>query len=160
MVTSSTSIHTIWRHNHDKDSLSGRWPLRQAAKRGTCSLSDIPRARAPPCSQMCSCNFRLLASVSLVQLLSRVWFCDPIDCNTPGFPVQHQLLEHAQTHVHWVGDAIQPFHPLLSPSPPAFNLSQLQSLFKWVSSSHQQASVLEYQLQHQSFQWIFRTDFL
>ena len=65
-----------------------------------------------------------------------------------------------QTHVHWVGDAIQPSHPLSSPSPSAFNLSQHQGLFKWVSSLHQAAKVLEFQLQHQSFQWIFRTDFL
>ena len=63
----------------------------------------------------------------------------------------------AQTHVHWVGDAIQPSHALFSPSPPAFNLSQHQGLFQWVSSSHQVAKVLECQLQHQAFQWIFRT---
>ena len=65
-----------------------------------------------------------------------------------------------QTHVHWVGDAIQPSHPLLSPSPPALNLSQHQSLFKWVSSSRKLAKVLEFQLQHQSFQLTPRTDFL
>ena len=82
-----------------------------------------------------------------------------MDCSTPGFPVHHQLPEHTQTHVHWVADAIQPSHPLLSPFPPAFNLFQLQGLFKWVSSLHQVAKVLEFQLQHQSFQWIFRTDF-
>ena len=86
--------------------------------------------------------------------------CDPMDCSTPGFPVHHQLLELAQTHVYRIGDAIQPSHPLSSPSPPAFNLSQHQGLFKWVSSSCQVAKVLERQLQHQSFQWIFRTDFL
>ena len=86
--------------------------------------------------------------------------CDPMDCSTPGFPVHHQLLEPTQTHVHQVGDAIQPFHPLSSPSPPAFNLSQHQGLFQWVSSSHQVAKVLELQLQHLSFQWIFRTDFV
>ena len=86
--------------------------------------------------------------------------CYPMDCNTPGFPVHHQLLELAQTHVRQVGDAIQPFHPLLSPSPPAFNLSQAQGLFQWVSPLHQVANVLTLQLQHQSFQWIFRTDFL
>ena len=85
---------------------------------------------------------------------------DHMDCSTPGLPVHHQLPEFTQTHVHWVGDAIQPSPPLLSPSPPAFNLSQHQGLFKWVSSSHQVAKVLEFQLQHQSFQWIFRTDFL
>ena len=63
--------------------------------------------------------------------------CDPLDCSTSGLPVHHQLPEFTQTHTHWVGDAIQPSHPLLSPSPPAFNLSQHQSLFQWVSSLHQ-----------------------
>ena len=84
--------------------------------------------------------------------------CDPMDCSTPSFLVHHQLPELAQTHAHRVSDAIQPSHPLLSPSP-AFNLSQHQGLFQSVSSSHQVAKVLEFQLQHQSFQWIFRTDF-
>ena len=78
--------------------------------------------------------------------------CDPMDCSTPGFSVHHQLLELAQTHVHQVGDAIQPSHPLSPPSPPAFDLSQNQGLFQWVSSSHQVAKVLELQFQHQSFQ--------
>jgi len=85
---------------------------------------------------------------------------NPMDCITPGFPVPHQHPEFSQTHVHWVGDAIQPSHPLSSPPPPAFNLSQHQGLFQWVNSTHQVAKVLEFQLQHQSFQWIFRTDFL
>ena len=71
-----------------------------------------------------------------------------------GLPVHHHLLKFTQTYVHWVGDAIQPSHPLSSPSPPAFNLSQHQGLFKWVSSSPQVAKVLEFQLQHQSFQWV------
>ena len=78
--------------------------------------------------------------------------------STPGLPVHHQLLEFPQTHVHRVGDAIQPSHPLSSPSPPAPNLSQHQGLFKWVSSSHPVAKVLEFQLQHQSFQWTPRTN--
>ena len=69
-----------------------------------------------------------------------------MDCSTPGFPVNHQLLELAQTHVHRVGDAIQSSHPLSSPSPPALNLSQHLGLFQWVSSSHQVAKVLELQL--------------
>ena len=86
--------------------------------------------------------------------------CDPMNCSTPGLPGHHQLLESTQTHVHWVGDAIQPSHPLSSPSPPALNLSQHQDLFQSVSSLHQVAKVLEFQLQHQAFQWIFRTDFL
>ena len=78
--------------------------------------------------------------------------CKPMGCSMPGFPVHHQLLELAQTHVHRVNDAIQPSHPLSSPLPPAFNLSQHQGLFQGVSSSHQLAKVLEFQLQHQSFQ--------
>ena len=86
--------------------------------------------------------------------------CNHMDCSTSGFPVHHQLPEFTQTHVHWVSDAIQSFHSLLSPSPPAFNLSQHQGLFLWVSSLHLAAKVLDFQLQHQSFQWIFRTDFL
>ena len=86
--------------------------------------------------------------------------CNPMDYSTPGSPVLHHLLEFAQTHDHWVGDAIQPSHLLSPHSLPALNLSQHQGLFKWVSSSHQVAKVLEFQLQHQSFQWIFRTDFL
>ena len=77
--------------------------------------------------------------------------CDPMDCSTPGLPVHHQLQEFTQTHVHWVGDAVQPSHPLSSPSPPTFNLSQHQGLFKWISSSHQVAKVLEFHLHHQSF---------
>ena len=95
-----------------------------------------------------------------VQLLSHVRLCDPMDCSTQGFPVQHQLPEFAQTHVHWVSDAIQPSHHLSSPSPPALKLSQNQGLFQWVGSLYQVAKVLEFQFQHQSFQWIFRTHFL
>ena len=87
-------------------------------------------------------------------------FCNPMDCSTIGFPVHQQLQDLAQTQAHWVGDAIQQFHSLFSPSPATFNLSQNQSLFQWVSTSHQVAKLLELQLQHQSFQWIFRTDFL
>ena len=86
--------------------------------------------------------------------------CDPMDYSTPGTPVHHQLPEFTQIHVHRVSDAIQPSHLLSSPSPPTFNLPQHQGLFKWVNSLHQVAKVLEFQLQHQSFQWIFRTDLL
>ena len=85
--------------------------------------------------------------------------CGPMDCSTPGFPVHHHLMELTQTHVHWVCDAIQRFHPLSSPSPPTFNLSQHQGLFQWASYSHQVAKVLEFQLQHQSIQWVFWNDF-
>ena len=86
--------------------------------------------------------------------------CNPMDYSTSGLPVHHQLLEFTQTHIHWVGDAIQPSHPLSYPSPPAFNPSQHQGLFKWVSPLHQIAEVLEFQLQHQSYQWTPRTDLL
>ena len=85
--------------------------------------------------------------------------CNPMDCSTPDLPVLHHLLEPAQTHVHWISDAMQPSHPLSPPSPPVFSLWQHQGLF-WISSSHQVDKVLEFQLQHKSFQWIFRTDFL
>ena len=81
-------------------------------------------------------------------------FCDPMDCSMPGLPVHHQLPELARIHVRWVGDAIQPSHPLSSPS--AFNISQHQGLSQWVSSLNQMTKILEIQLQHQSFQWIFR----
>ena len=87
--------------------------------------------------------------------------CNPIDYKMPGFPVLHYLPKFAQTHVHCIGDAIQPSHPLLLPSPFAFSLSQHQSLFPWVGSSHQ---VLYWSFSHEwmlmSFQWIFRVDFL
>ena len=86
--------------------------------------------------------------------------CDPMNHSTPGLPVHHQLPEFTQTHVHRVNDAIQPFHLLSSPSPPAPNPSQYQGLFHWVNSSNEVAKVLEFQLQHQSFQWTPRTDLL
>ena len=99
----------------------------------------------------CKENFQKLLYISssvcccsIVQ--SCLTLCNPMDCSTPGFPVLHHFLGFAQTHVHWVGDAIQPSHPLLSPSPFAFSLSQHQGLFQWIGSSHQVAKVLE--LQH------------
>ena len=103
--------------------------------------------------------------ITSVQFISVQFSCSvmsdslwPHEWGMPGLPVQHQLPETTQTHVHGVGDDIQPSHPLSSPSPPALNLSQHQGLFKWVSSSHQVAKVLEFQLQHQNFQWTSRTD--
>ena len=86
--------------------------------------------------------------------------CDPINYSMPGLPVHHQLPEFTQTHVHRVDDAIRSSHPLPSPSPPAPNPSQHQGLFQWVNSLHQVAKVLEFQLQHQAFQWTPRTDLL
>ena len=100
---------------------------------------------------------------SVTQSCLTLW--DPMNCSTPGLPVHHQLPEYTQTQVHWVGDAIQPSHPMSPPSPPVLSLSQNHGLSKWVSSSHQVTKVLEFQLQHQSFQWTprlisFRMDWL
>ena len=111
------------------------------------------------CLFLCKYNAILSSSVSSVAQ-SCLTLCSPMDCSTRGLPAHHQLPELAWPHVHRVCDTIQPSHPLSSPSPPAFNLSQHQGLFQRVSSLHQVAKILELQLQHQSFQWIFRTDFL
>ena len=86
--------------------------------------------------------------------------CDPMNRSTPGLPAHHQLMEFTQTHVHRVHDAIQPSHPLSSPSPPAPNPSQHQSLLRWVNSSCEVAKVLEFQLQHHSFQRNPRADLI
>ena len=100
-------------------------------------------------------KFSSVQSFSHVQLFVTVWTA----ARQASLSI-NQLPELTKIHVHRVGDAIQPSHPLLSPCPPAFNLFQHQGLFQWVSSSHQIAKILEFQLQHQSFQWIYRTDFL
>ena len=97
---------------------------------------------------LCDISYEYVSSVA--QLCPTL--CNPMDCSTPGFSVHHQLPELEQTHVHQVGDANKPSRHLLPPSPPAFNLSQHQGLLQEVSSSHQVATVLELQLQHQSFQ--------
>ena len=103
--------------------------------------------------------WHIIYQFSSVQSLSHVWlFATPWTAAHQAS--HHQLPELTQTHVHRVGDAIQPSHPLSSPSPPTFSLSQHQGPFKWVSSSHQVAKVLELHFQHQSFQWILRTDWL
>ena len=99
-------------------------------------------------------GFSSVQSLSHVQLFVTPWIA------AHQASVHHQLPEFTQTHVHRVGDAIQPLHPLSSPCPPALNLSQNQGLFQWVSSSHHVAKVLEFQLQYQSFQWTLRTDLL
>ena len=120
------------------DQRSNRWPLHWKCRVLTSGL--------PGKSLCCS-----VAQSCLI-------LCDHMDCNTSDFPVLQHLPVLAPTHVHWIGDAIQLSHPLLSLSPPTFNLSHHQGLFKWVGSLHQGAKVLELQLQHQSFQWIFGTD--
>ena len=102
-------------------------------------------------------NLEECCSFSVAQ--SCLTLCNPMDCSTWGFPLLHHLLELDKSHVHWVSDAIQPSHPLSSPSPAA-NPSQRQSLFQWVNSSHEMAKVLELQLQHHSFQRNSRVDLL
>ena len=130
-------------------SYTGRWILYQCT---TCE--------APYCPLVFLLD-QVPVQFSSAQLLSRVrLFATPWTAARQASLVHHQLLEFTQTHVYWVSDAIQPSHPLSSPSPPAFNLSQYQGLFKWVSSSHQVVKIFEFQLQHQSSQWTPRTDLL
>ena len=102
------------------------------------------------------CKFSSVQFSSVTQLCPTL--CDPMNRSMPGLPVHHQLPEFTQIHVHWVGDAIQPSHPLSSPSPPAPNPSQHQSLSQWVNSSHEVAKVLAFQLQHHFFQRYPRAD--
>ena len=109
--------------------------------------------------QICMSYHPCILGISSVAQ-SCLTLCDPMNCSTPGLPVHRKLLEFTQTQVHRVGDAIQPSHPLLSPSPPAPNPSQHQSLLQWVNSSHQVAKVLEFQLQHHSLQRNPRVDLL
>ena len=105
--------------------------------------------------------FTFLSSVQFSSVTqSCPTLCNPMNHSTPGLSVHHQLPESTQTHAHRVSDAIQPSHPLSSPSPPAPNPSQHQGVFQWVNSSHEVAKVLEFQLQHQSFQWTPRTNLL
>ena len=96
--------------------------------------------------------------IPVIHLLSHVQLCNSKNCSMPGFLVHHHILGFTQTHIHWVSDAIQPSYPLIPSSPLAFSLSQEQGFFQWVSSSHQVAKGLE--LQHKSFQWIFRVIFI
>ena len=106
----------------------------------------------------CSCFELHIQFSSVIQ--SCLTLCDPHELQHARPPCPSPTPRVHPNHVNWVNDAIQPSHRLSSSSPPALNLSQHQGLFKWVSSSHQVAKVLEFQLQHQSFQWIFRTDLL
>ena len=107
---------------------------------------------------MCEFIYKYSCAVIVQSLSHALLFVTPWTAAHQASPVLHYLPEFAQTHVHWVSDAIQPSHPLSPPSSPALSISQHQSLFQWVGSSRQVAKVLE--LQHQSFQWIFRVDFL
>ena len=130
-----------------------------------CSVEYHPRQQNSGYSQQHSCRKStagvFTGNISSVQFshssCPTLWF---MNRSTPGLPVHHQLPEFTQTHVHRVGDVIQPSHPLLSPCPPAPNPFQHQGLFQWVNSSHKVAKVLEFQPQHQSFQWTPRTGLL
>ena len=108
-----------------------------------------------PALQLFTCKYTLSQFSSIAQ--SCPTLCNPMNHSTPGLPVHHQFPGLTQTHAHWVGDAIQPSHPLLSLSPPAPKPSQHQGLFQWVNSSHEVAKVLEFQFQYQSFEWTSRT---
>ena len=110
----------------------------------------------PPCPS----PTQLISDIQILFSCLVMTLSNPVDCSMPGFPILHHLLELSQTHVHWVSDAIQPSYPLSSTSTSALNLSQHQGLFQWVSYLNQVTKVLEFQLQPQSFQWIFRVDFL
>ena len=120
-----------------------------------CRLPDLGEVRNQPVAAVL---LPVPLQLSSVQSLSRVRLWKPMNHSTPGLPVHHQLPEFTQTHAHRVGDAIQPFHPLSSPSSPTPNPSQNQGLFQRVNSLHEVAKVLEFQLKHQSFQWTSRTD--
>ena len=148
----SDRFHFGWLQNHyDGDCSHEIKRCLLLGRKAMTNLDSILKIR-----NICQWRFR---SVQFKLLLCPT-LCNPMDCSTPGFPVHHQLLELTQTHVHRVSDAIQPSHPVSSPSPPTFNLSQHQGLSQEVSSSHQVAKVLECQLPHQFFQSIFRTAFL
>ena len=109
------------------------------------SLPSLTASHPPRLSQSPRFEFPASYNVSSVTQ-SCLTLCDPMNRSKPGFPVHHQLPEFTQTHVHWLSDAIQPSHTLSSPSPPAPDPSQHQSLFQWVNSSHEVAKVLEFQL--------------
>ena len=151
-------MNSLWWISSSASYFSGTMNARATFLRLICEMGW---AECLPCRVKCEIKWDKISSTcfSSVQSLGRVRLCEPMGCSMPGLPVHHQLPELPQTHVHWVGDAIQPSHPLSSPSSTC-NLSQHQGLFQWVSSSHQVARVLEFQLQQQSLQWMFRTDFL
>ena len=139
-------------YTEEKETVKSPWSRREGSE----ATHFEPRAQVFKHYAIASlsCQGALLSNVLIPQVTFLIFqvlssvaqscrtLCDPMNCSTPGLPVHHQLPELTQTHVHWVSDAIQPSHPLSSPSPPAFNLSQPQGLFKWVSSSHQIAKVL------------------
>ena len=145
---------SAFRHNrHGFNPWVGKIPWKRARQPTAVFLPGESHAKKSLVGYGLSVQFSSVAQSSPT-------LCDPMNYSISGFPVLHCLLEFAQTHVHGVSDAIQPSHPLLPPSPLALHPSQHQSLFQCVGSLHQVARVLELQLQHQSFQQIFRVDFL
>ena len=138
-----TGNNYLWKHN---TWCSIMCQAHKARSLRTCSSSGPPSSIF---SSSCCCSF----SQSCPTL------CSPTDCSTPGLPVLCHLLKFAQVHIHCIGDAIQPSYPLMPSSPSALNLSQDQGLFQLISYSHQVTKILELQLQHQSFQWVYRVDF-
>jgi len=156
----SSNILTYCKHKGQVDKMrQNRWPELTSKHSNSKGCKRCPRKTsesAPGWTQLIHSFHRLWRELhsqsvtdfclSSVQSLSRVRLCDCMNCSTPGLPVHHQLPEFTQTHIHQVGDAIQPSHPLSSPSPPAPNPSQHQSLFQWVNSSYDVAKVLEFQL--------------
>ena len=132
----------------------------QAVFQATVELGSGIRGITLKCHVYCCSYWKSAVQFSSVTQSCSI-LCDPMNHSTPGLPVHHQLPEFTQTHVHRVGDAIQPSHPLSSPSTPAPKPSQHEGLFQWVNSLHEfqlQLKVLEFQLQHQPFQWTPRTD--
>ena len=124
-------------------------------------LKVVPRSPISSWGLVTSKQLGIDEAIAFAQWLKLcLTLCNIMSCSAPGFPVLHHLLEFAQTHVHWVGDAIQPSHLLSAPSSLGLNLSQHQGLFQWVGFLNHMAKVSELQLQHWSFQWIFRADFL
>ena len=138
------------------------WPPWTAARQASLSFTiSWSCSNSCPLIQWCHPTIIILCCLQFSSVTqSCLTLCRSMGCRILSFPVYHQCLELTQTHFHRVSDAIQPSHPLSSAPTPAFNLSQHQGLSRWVSSSHQVAKVMEFQLQHQSFQWIFRVDFL
>ena len=162
--TKECSVSSIIREMHTKITLrslhthQNDWNLKKKKKKRTEIPSVGKDMELVRLSYTPDVNARLVQSLCCCSVAkSCLTLCDPMDCSVPGSSLLHYLLKFAQIHGHWVSDAIQPSHPLLLPSPPALNLPQHQSIFQWVGSWHQVAKVLE--LQHLSFQCIFRVDF-
>ena len=141
------SIFPIIRVFSNESTLCIRWPKYWSLSFNISSSNEHPGLIS---FRMDWLDFLAVQGTLVVQFSSVsqscLTLCDPINCSTSGLPVHHQLPEFTQTHVHWVGNAIQPSHPLSSPSPPSPNPSQHQGLFQWVNSSHEVAKVLEFQL--------------